>query len=80
MTLTFDNTRRALVEYDAGAAERNAAWDRIENADELLDAEQADQVALEKVQEAFHKDTADINSRDSCAHAPLIFMRRMAAK
>lgn len=79
---TFHNTRAALVEFDAGAPARAAAWDRIGQASSDADvwaADGADKAALCKVQEAFYEDTNHINSRDNCMRCDLQFMRRMAA-
>ncbi len=47
------------------------------NAD--VDAcEARDKLALCAVQDAFHLDTQDINSKDHCRLVDLAFMRRMA--
>lgn len=74
---TFDNTTAAIAVYDAGAAERAAAWDDVMTGDEVEKALENDLAALRLVQEAFHKDTSDINSLDHCYRADIGFMRRM---
>ncbi|MFK3740909.1 hypothetical protein [Massilia sp. TN1-12] len=75
---TFNNTAAALIEYDAGAAAREGAWNRVEQNVDADAAQQADLLALRKVQEAFHKDTSDINSLDNCYRVDIDFMRRVA--
>lgn len=78
MATTFTNTAAALVEYDTGAAARSAAWDAIESNADCDACVAADKAALEVVQRAFHKDTADFNSLHDCLLVDLGFMRRMA--
>ena len=73
----FDHTAAALTEYDASKAARDSAWNRVEKNEDVDACEAADKAALRKVQEAFHKDTQDINSLDHCYLADLEFMRRM---
>lgn len=75
---SFENTRQALIEYDAGKPARDTAWNRVETNDDVTACENADKLALRKVQQAFHKDTSDINSLDHCYLADMDFMRRMA--
>lgn len=74
---TFANTAAALAVFDAGAEERLAAWGNVQVDADVRACEAEDSAALAKVQEVFHQDTADINSRDSCRHVDLQFMRRM---
>jgi len=76
---TFGHTAAALIEFDSTAAARAAAWDSAQTNEDVYAAEQADHDALGKVQVAFHKDTADINSLSNCMRVDLAFMRRMAA-
>jgi len=74
---SFNNTAAALIEYDAGKAARDSAWNKVEKNQDVEACEAAEKEALRKVQEAFHKDTHDINSLDHCYLADLAFMRRM---
>lgn len=76
---TFRHTAAALIEFDSTAAARAAAWDSAQTNEDVYAAEQADHDALGKVQVAFHKDTADINSLSNCMLVDLGFMRKMAA-
>lgn len=78
-TRTFSHTAAALIEFDAGAAARSRAWDTVDTNEDVAAAEQAEAEALRAVQEAFHRDTADINSLANCHLVDLGFMRRMAA-
>lgn len=78
-TRTFSHTAAALIEFDAGAATRARAWDSVDTNEDVHAAEQADVQALRVVQEAFHRDTAEINSLANCYRVDLRFMRRMAA-
>lgn len=74
----FTNTAAALVEYDAGRPARDKAWNDIATPLDIACAGQDDREALEAVQRAFHQDTADINSLESCMRVDIQFMRRMA--
>lgn len=78
-TRTFSHTAAALIVFDAGAAARARAWDAVDTNEDVRAAEQADVEALRVVQEAFHRDTAEINSLANCYRVDLGFMRRMAA-
>lgn len=78
MKRQFANTKAALTEYDAGAAARSKAWNDVDSNEAADAAEAADKAALAKVQDAFHLDTQDINSRIQCALVDLDFMRKMA--
>ncbi|MFC5511026.1 hypothetical protein ACFPOU_07795 [Massilia jejuensis] len=78
-TRTFNHTAAALLAFDAGAAKRAQAWDTVETNADVDAAELADAHALRAVQEAFHRDTAEINSLANCYRVDLGFMRRMAA-
>lgn len=78
MKRQFPNTKAALVEYDAGVLARDKAWKDVDSNEAADAAEAADNAALAKVQDAFHLDTQDINSRDNCALVDLDFMRKMA--
>lgn len=76
---TFDNTRKALIEFDAGAAERQRLWDSIESNQDVEAAVAADNAAKNKVREAFYEDTKDINSKENCMCVEVDFMRRLAS-
>lgn len=73
----FPNTRTALVEYEASQAERDQAWDTVENTEDVLAAEKADQEALRLVQDAYYRDTADINSRENCRRIHILDIYRV---
>lgn len=75
---TFKHTRKALEEFDAGAAERSRLWDAINCADDVYKAEGREKADLEKLQDAFHQDTKDVNSLAHCRLVPVIVMRHMA--
>lgn len=77
---SFTNTIAALAAFDASAAEREEAWNKAETNEAIDAADLADLVALRKVQRAFHQDTSDINSQESCYRIDLAFMRRAAAQ
>lgn len=74
----FTNTALALIQYDAGAADRQLAWDTVETNNDVAQCEERDKLALRAVQDAFYMDTHDINSKESCQLVDLAFMRRMA--
>lgn len=78
MSRVFENTRKALQEFDETAAQRAQAWSVVETNDEVGACEVADNAALNKVREAYYLDTKDINSKDNCMRVDLEFMRRMA--
>lgn len=75
---TFTKTAAALIEYDAGKGKRDRMWNAISCTEDVKAAEETEATALAKVQEAFHEDTSDINSRDDCRLVDIGFMRRMA--
>lgn len=77
METTFSNSRVALQIFDAGAADRAAAWESVETKTEIEGAIQADADALEKLQTAFFEDTKAFNSRSNCACVDEAFIRRM---
>jgi hypothetical protein len=79
-TRTFSQTAAALVEFDAGVAKRTRAWRTAETIEDVVAAEQSDARALRAVQDAYHRDTFDINSLGNCHRVDLGFMRRMAAR
>ena len=74
----FDNTRKALVEFDATRIARQKAWHEVETNSDVFKAELDDHAALAKVQEAFHQDTKEFNSRESCSRVDIQFMWEMA--
>ena len=75
---TFPHTAAALIQYDAGIAARQLAWDTVQTNADVDAAVARGELALRAVQDAFHLDTHDINSKDHCRLADLAFMRRMA--
>jgi hypothetical protein len=68
----------ALNEYDRTAQERQRQWDTVRTEKEVSQAELADGIALQKVQDAFYEVTKDRNSRDNCRRCGLPFMRKVA--
>lgn len=76
--MAFDNTKVALIEYDAGAAIRAQKWNAVESDQDVDDCELADHEALCKVREAFFLDTASYNRRDNVMQLPIDFMRKCA--
>lgn len=77
-TRTFDHTAAALILFESTVAQRARAWDAAECVEDIVAAERADIDALRPVQEAFHKDTCDINSLESCMRMDLASLRRLA--
>lgn len=77
---TFENTRKALEFYDSRKAARDALWNSIESEADVRDCEALEKEHLRQVQEAFHKDTSDINSLENCYRVDVGFMRRMAMR
>ena len=74
----FENTRKALVEFDADAKTRQMNWCLIETQEDVIECEARDARALRKVQEAFYKDTSDINRLENCYLVGIKFMREVA--
>jgi hypothetical protein len=75
---TFGHTAAALIVFDSTVAERARAWDAVESAEDIDAAERADIDALRPVQEAFHRDTSDINRLESCMRMDLASLRKLA--
>lgn len=75
----FDNTKKALIEYDANEAARDALWLAVKTNADVEAAEKADLDALLKVRAAFYQDTKDINSERTVMRSVGIkFMRHCA--
>ncbi len=62
--VTFKRTIAALAVYDREAADRDKAWDAATTAIDVDSATEADQVAADRVREAFALDTCQVNDRD----------------
>lgn len=77
-TRTFGRTAAALIVFESTVAERARAWETAETNADIDAAERADIDALRPVQEAFHGDTRDINSLESCMRMDLASLRRLA--
>lgn len=77
---TFNNTRDALIIYDASEDDREKAWEHTQSDRDVFAAEAADLAALNKVREAYFLDTKLFNYHDTCMLVPLHFMREMATK
>lgn len=74
---TFDNTIKALAEWDAGEQARKAAWNGIETALDLATCQANEAVALARVQNAFYQDTYHINQMDHCRLVSIADIRKM---
>lgn len=77
-TRTFGHTAAALIVFDSTLAQRARAWETAETVADIDAAERADIDALRPVQEAFHKDTHDINRLESCMRMDLGALRTLA--
>lgn len=75
---SFGHSAAALPVFDAGASERTRAWSVAETSEDFAAAERADAQALRAVQDAYHRDTSDINSLANCHRVDVEFVRRMA--
>lgn len=75
---TFGHTAAALIVFDSTAAPRARAWETAETQADVDAAETADINALLPVLKAFHRDTRDINSVESCMRMDLASLRRLA--
>ena len=77
---TFEHSRRALAVFDAGAEERQKAWDSIDTAEDVEACEKADLQAEALVQEAFFQDAKDINSRKNCGYVRATRVRELVER
>ena len=75
---SFSQSAAALIVFDAGADARARAWSTAETAEDIAAATRADALALRAVQDAYHRDTSDINSLANCHRVDVDFVRRMA--
>ncbi|MFJ1470211.1 hypothetical protein [Massilia orientalis] len=75
---TFGHTAAALIVFESTLAQRARAWETAECAQDIDAAERADIEALIPVQEAFFRDTCDINSRIDCMRMDIASLRRIA--
>lgn len=75
---TFPHTAAALAIFDAGIPERQQNWLNITTEEAVHAAQRADEAALRAVQDAFYKDTSDINCVENCHRVDIGFLRRMA--
>jgi hypothetical protein len=78
--MAFENTARALVEFDKGARAREDAFLGSENAAEFYAAEAEERREMQKVRDAFFEDTKEFNSRSVCDIVGLDFCREMVAR
>jgi hypothetical protein len=77
-TRTFGHTAAALIVFESTVAQRARAWETAASVEDVDAAELADINALRPVQEAFHRDTSDINSLESCMRMDLASLRKLA--
>ena len=75
--MKFANTTAVLAKFDAGQADREAAWNKVETDTDIWDAAKADNAALRAVREAYYEDTKGMNRYADCMTVDLGFMRRM---
>jgi len=75
----FTRTKQALAEFDAGRGERDHLWNTAECNADVEKADQRDRADADKVREAFHLDTLDINSRENCMRIHVGDIRRVVA-
>lgn len=78
--LILVHTTRALAEYDAGEAERDAAFAQASTADETTAWLHAERAALDKVRRAFLEDTKDRNNWSQVQHVDLFYLREQVRK
>lgn len=71
--------RKALLEFDAGQAERDRVFKIVENMETAQVAFDAEDSAIEKLRLAFYEDTKDRNSRADCMEVGVDFVRRCVA-
>lgn len=70
-------TRKALEEYEASQAQRDAAFDAATTNDEVWAAFAADEEAADKVRRAIEADTADINEPGSYRNCKVSKIKRI---
>jgi len=75
---TFSQTAAAILVFDSTAAERRRAWNEAETNEDVAAADKADAQALRHVQDAYHRDTSDINSLANCHRIDIDSMRRLS--
>ena len=74
---TFLHTAKELAAFDAAQSIRIEAWKNVRTDSEITTLTHAYDVAMEKMREAYYRDTSDINALDQCQHVDIQFMRRM---
>lgn len=62
----FEKTRAAAVEWDAGRAAREKAWEDSVSLEEMDEVEKKQNEELRKFRDAFFEDTKHTNSREHC--------------
>lgn len=75
---TFPMTAAALAVFDAGEQKRKFDMAKAKSLVDLAAIGLERTRELGQLRDAFHKDTADINTREQCEHADLEYMRLMA--
>lgn len=75
---TFSQTAAAILVFDSTAADRRRAWNEAETNEDVAAADKADAQALRLVQDAYHRDTSDINSPANCNRIDIDSMRRLS--
>lgn len=73
----FENTMKALAEWDAGEPARQMAWNKVETGEDVAACQAADAAALALVQNAFYQDTHHINAMDHCRLVGIEDIRKM---
>lgn len=62
----FKNTKAALIVFDATKPEYDSLWEKVDSEEKMKAAQLFDQLAMNKVREAFFEDTKEFNSREHC--------------
>lgn len=78
MTREYPHSIKALEEYDKGVIQRDLRWQKVETNAEIERLHAEDSVAKNRVREAFHQDTQDINSLEDCLRIDPEDIRRIA--
>jgi protein-disulfide isomerase-like protein with CxxC motif len=76
----WDLTWAALEEFNDTRGVRQALWDTVQDEVDVGRAEFADAEALQRVQEAFYRETKDINSWHNCQLLSAEDIRRMIGR
>ena len=73
--LRLYKTKAALEEYDASLPSRDKLLDNVRSDADVVKWNREEQIALDKVREAFYEDSKDRNSRSNCMLVDLPTLR-----